>query len=219
MGGFPVRFSPFLKYKFIRIDQGKDENFRGEFGRNCMLRAVRCIIPSFRRTNIHYTHLISDAQPRTHVLFSNFYLSLGNSCKFLQFYNHTLNSITCTNRRNFATNKDEEEDEDFADEEDDDLLNEEEIEDEEIVDVYEEAEEYEPVVEPVSRMPVNIKFDDRRVKSAGDPKINEEIRYPQVRIINSDGTALGVMSSREALKKAKEKKVFLGNYLFPFLLY
>ncbi|PLX52314.1 MAG: translation initiation factor IF-3 [Desulfobulbaceae bacterium] len=36
-------------------------------------------------------------------------------------------------------------------------------------------------------------------------RMNEDIRYDQVRLIGADGTQLGVMSSREALEKAFEE--------------
>ena len=37
-------------------------------------------------------------------------------------------------------------------------------------------------------------------------QINEEIRDKEVRVIDNDGTQLGVMSSKEALKLAEEKE-------------
>ncbi len=42
-------------------------------------------------------------------------------------------------------------------------------------------------------------------------QINEEIREREVRVIDTDGTQLGVMSSREALELAVEKKLDLVN--------
>ncbi len=36
-------------------------------------------------------------------------------------------------------------------------------------------------------------------------RLNEDIRYDQVRLIGADGTQLGLMSSREALEKAYEE--------------
>ena len=38
---------------------------------------------------------------------------------------------------------------------------------------------------------------------------NEQIRAPQVRLIGADGTMLGIMSSSEALYKAKEQALDL----------
>lgn len=38
---------------------------------------------------------------------------------------------------------------------------------------------------------------------------NEQIRAPQVRVIDNDGTMLGIMSSSEALQKAKEQALDL----------
>ena len=38
---------------------------------------------------------------------------------------------------------------------------------------------------------------------------NEQIRAPQVRLIGADGTMLGIMSSSEALYKAKEQELDL----------
>jgi translation initiation factor IF-3 len=41
------------------------------------------------------------------------------------------------------------------------------------------------------------------------PVINERIRFPKVRVIDSDGSQLGIMSSREALQMAEEKDLDL----------
>ena len=41
------------------------------------------------------------------------------------------------------------------------------------------------------------------------PVINERIRFPKVRVIDSDGSQLGIMSSREALQMAEEKELDL----------
>jgi len=41
------------------------------------------------------------------------------------------------------------------------------------------------------------------------PNINERIRYPKVRLIDVDGTQLGIMSPREALALAQEKELDL----------
>ncbi|MDE5741680.1 MAG: translation initiation factor IF-3, partial [Oscillospiraceae bacterium] len=42
--------------------------------------------------------------------------------------------------------------------------------------------------------------------SSKDIQINEEIRDKEVRVIDNDGTQLGVMPSKEALKLAEEKE-------------
>ena len=42
-----------------------------------------------------------------------------------------------------------------------------------------------------------------------DVQINEEIRDKEVRLIGSDGSQLGVMSSKDALKLAEEKELDL----------
>lgn len=41
------------------------------------------------------------------------------------------------------------------------------------------------------------------------PPINENIRFPEIRLIDSDGTQLGVISPREAMKLAEEKELDL----------
>ncbi|WP_446868803.1 MULTISPECIES: translation initiation factor IF-3 [unclassified Phormidesmis] len=41
------------------------------------------------------------------------------------------------------------------------------------------------------------------------PVINERIRFPKVRVIDSDGSQLGIMSSREAMQLADEKELDL----------
>ncbi len=41
------------------------------------------------------------------------------------------------------------------------------------------------------------------------PVINERIRFPTVRVIGSDGSQLGIMSSREAMQLADEKELDL----------
>ncbi|NJK53926.1 MAG: translation initiation factor IF-3 [Leptolyngbyaceae cyanobacterium SU_3_3] len=41
------------------------------------------------------------------------------------------------------------------------------------------------------------------------PVINERIRFPKVRVIDSDGSQLGIMSSREAMQLAEEKELDL----------
>lgn len=41
------------------------------------------------------------------------------------------------------------------------------------------------------------------------PAINERIRFPKIRLIDTDGTQLGIMSPREALRLAEEKDLDL----------
>uniref|UniRef100_B8HT36 Translation initiation factor IF-3 n=1 Tax=Cyanothece sp. (strain PCC 7425 / ATCC 29141) TaxID=395961 RepID=B8HT36_CYAP4 len=41
------------------------------------------------------------------------------------------------------------------------------------------------------------------------PNINERIRYPQIRVIDTDGAQLGIMTPREALRIAQEKELDL----------
>jgi translation initiation factor IF-3 len=41
------------------------------------------------------------------------------------------------------------------------------------------------------------------------PNINERIRYPQIRVVDTDGTQLGILTPREALQIAEEKELDL----------
>lgn len=41
------------------------------------------------------------------------------------------------------------------------------------------------------------------------PQINERIRFPKIRVIDTDGAQLGVMTPREALQMAEEKELDL----------
>jgi translation initiation factor IF-3 len=41
------------------------------------------------------------------------------------------------------------------------------------------------------------------------PTINERIRFPQIRVIDTDGAQLGIMTPREALRIAEEKELDL----------
>jgi translation initiation factor IF-3 len=41
------------------------------------------------------------------------------------------------------------------------------------------------------------------------PNINERIRYPQIRVVDTDGAQLGIMAPRDALKIAEEKDLDL----------
>lgn len=48
-----------------------------------------------------------------------------------------------------------------------------------------------------------------RKQRAELPAINERIRFPKIRLIDTDGTQLGIMSPREALRLAEEKDLDL----------
>ncbi|MDX2270670.1 MAG: translation initiation factor IF-3 [Cyanobacteriota bacterium] len=52
---------------------------------------------------------------------------------------------------------------------------------------------------------------DRTIrKQRGDlPNINERIRFPKIRLIDTDGKQLGIMSPRDALRLAEEKELDL----------
>ncbi len=41
------------------------------------------------------------------------------------------------------------------------------------------------------------------------PTINERIRFPKIRVIDSDGSQLGIMTPREAIRMAEEKELDL----------
>jgi len=41
------------------------------------------------------------------------------------------------------------------------------------------------------------------------PQINERIRFPQIRVIDSDGSQLGIITPQEALKIAEERELDL----------
>jgi translation initiation factor IF-3 len=41
------------------------------------------------------------------------------------------------------------------------------------------------------------------------PNINERIRFPQIRVVDNDGSQLGIMAPRDALKIAEEKELDL----------
>ncbi|HIK30204.1 MAG TPA: translation initiation factor IF-3 [Oscillatoriales cyanobacterium M59_W2019_021] len=49
----------------------------------------------------------------------------------------------------------------------------------------------------------------KQVKTQNLPKINERIRFPKVQAIDTDGTQLGVISSREAREIAEDKDLDL----------
>ncbi|NJL82204.1 MAG: translation initiation factor IF-3 [Chloroflexaceae bacterium] len=50
---------------------------------------------------------------------------------------------------------------------------------------------------------------DRQRVNRDLPKINERIRFPQVRVIDTDGSQLGILAAREAQRIAEEKELDL----------
>ena len=51
-------------------------------------------------------------------------------------------------------------------------------------------------------------IDKRRIQR-DLPKINERIRFPEIRVIDSDGSQLGIITPDEALKVAQERELDL----------
>jgi translation initiation factor IF-3 len=63
---------------------------------------------------------------------------------------------------------------------------------------------------PLSILSNNLKVPVIDKKTNRDiPIINERIRFPKVRVIDADGSQLGIMSSREAMQMAEEKELDL----------
>ncbi|MBF2098401.1 MAG: translation initiation factor IF-3 [Gloeomargaritaceae cyanobacterium C42_A2020_066] len=50
---------------------------------------------------------------------------------------------------------------------------------------------------------------EKRAPQRALPNINERIRFPKVRLIDEDGSQLGILSSREALALAQERELDL----------
>jgi translation initiation factor IF-3 len=50
---------------------------------------------------------------------------------------------------------------------------------------------------------------DKRRNQRDLPQINEKIRFPQIRVIDSDGSQVGIISPKEALKLAEERELDL----------
>ncbi|GCA75612.1 translation initiation factor IF-3 [Microcystis aeruginosa NIES-2520] len=50
---------------------------------------------------------------------------------------------------------------------------------------------------------------DKRRTTRDLPQINERIRFPQIRVIDSDGSQLGIITPAEALRVAEEKELDL----------
>ena len=50
---------------------------------------------------------------------------------------------------------------------------------------------------------------DKRRTQRDLPKINERIRFPEIRVIDSDGSQLGIISPEEALNTAQEQELDL----------
>ena len=59
-------------------------------------------------------------------------------------------------------------------------------------------------------MPPRPRF-DRRAPERELPNINERISHPNLRVVDSDGTQLGVISREEALEVAKERELDIMN--------
>ena len=57
-------------------------------------------------------------------------------------------------------------------------------------------------------MPPRPRF-DRRAPVRELPNINERVNYPQLRVVDADGTQLGVIDREEALSVAKERELDL----------
>ena len=57
-------------------------------------------------------------------------------------------------------------------------------------------------------MPPRPRF-DRRAPVRELPNINERINYPQLRVVDADGTQLGVIDREEALSVAQERELDL----------
>ena len=56
---------------------------------------------------------------------------------------------------------------------------------------------------------VNSREERTTIKTTSRTRLNSEIRYPEVRVIGSNGEQLGIMSSRDAQLLAKEQGVDL----------
>ena len=52
-------------------------------------------------------------------------------------------------------------------------------------------------------------FIEQKKVNRNSPLINEQIRFPQIRVIDTDGTQLGIMTSSEALRLAFDKEMDL----------
>ncbi|MEW6492731.1 MAG: translation initiation factor IF-3 [Cyanobacteriota bacterium] len=50
---------------------------------------------------------------------------------------------------------------------------------------------------------------DQKQTNRNSPLINEQIRFPQVRVIDTDGAQLGIMTPRDALRIAQDKELDL----------
>lgn len=50
---------------------------------------------------------------------------------------------------------------------------------------------------------------DKRRNQRDLPKINERIRFPEIRVIDSDGSQIGVISPEQALNIAQERELDL----------
>ena len=50
---------------------------------------------------------------------------------------------------------------------------------------------------------------DKRRKPQDLPKINERIRFPEIRVIDADGSQVGIISPQEAMRLAEERELDL----------
>jgi translation initiation factor IF-3 len=50
---------------------------------------------------------------------------------------------------------------------------------------------------------------EQKKANRNSPLINEQIRFPEIRVIDTDGTQLGLMTPRDALRIAQEKEMDL----------
>lgn len=53
------------------------------------------------------------------------------------------------------------------------------------------------------------KFDQSRPPRGGGPRVNREIRAPQIRVVDENGEQLGIMHPREAMQIAMERELDL----------
>ena len=69
-------------------------------------------------------------------------------------------------------------------------------------------------------MPPRPRF-DRRAPVRELPNINERIKYPQLRVVDSDGKQLGVIDRIEALEIATQRELDLflhHNHVYQFYI-
>src|SRR5579863_306017 len=54
-----------------------------------------------------------------------------------------------------------------------------------------------------------LKLEEKRISTEKKPRINEEIRVPEVRLIDAEGNQLGIVSTREAMRISEEANLDL----------